>query len=132
MSEINEFLKALRERRKLTLREAADRSGLSHSYISSLENGRHPKTKAPINPSPESLERLSEAYNYDYELLMKIAGYIKRDETDDSLILNSTYEQAIREAKVRYGVNLRDDPVANATIRELLLSIAKQKTTENK
>lgn len=75
MSEIGAFLKTLRG--KLTLREAAKRSGLSHSYINSLEQGKHPKTKVPINPTPETLKRLSDAYDYDYEELMRKAGYLK-------------------------------------------------------
>jgi transcriptional regulator with XRE-family HTH domain len=125
---INRFLKELRGRRKYTLREASVRSGLSHSYISSLENGKHPKTKAPINPSPESLKRLAEAYNYDYDTLMKIAGYIEGNSEEDYVMSESSYDMAIKEAETKYGVNLRENPVANATIRELLLSLAKQES----
>lgn len=80
MTEAGDFLKSLREEKKLSLREAAKKSGLSHSYINSLELGRHPKTKVPINPSPESLKRLSDAYNYPYPILMKVAGYIRDTE----------------------------------------------------
>ncbi|WP_214630029.1 helix-turn-helix domain-containing protein [Paenibacillus agaridevorans] len=128
MFEISRFLRELRGRRKYTLREASERSGLSHSYISSLENGKHPKTKAPINPSPESLKRLSEAYNYDFETLMKVAGYIEGNGSEELVLSESSYDMAIKEAQSKYGVNLRENPVANATIRELLLSLAKQES----
>lgn len=77
MSDVHKFLKELRKKRGLSLREAAERSGLSHSYISSLETGTHPGTKAPISPSPESLKRLASAYNFEYEQLMILAGYIE-------------------------------------------------------
>ena len=80
MSEIGEFLKKLRG--KMSLREAAERSGLSHSYIRSLENGKHPNTGAPITPSPESLRALSKAYRYPYEELMVKAGHIKEEPTN--------------------------------------------------
>lgn len=74
MQDLGRILKDLRG--KLSLREAAKRSGLSYSYISSLENGKHPRTGAPINPTPDILRNLSNAYNYPYEELMKVAGYL--------------------------------------------------------
>lgn len=80
MYELGDLLKKLRG--KLSLREAAKRSGLSYSYISSLENGKHPRTGAPINPTPDILRNLSNAYNYPYEDLMRVAGYLSNDETD--------------------------------------------------
>lgn len=84
MSTIGGFIKQLREGKGLSLREAAKRSGLSHSYIDSIEKGMHPKTKAPITPSPESLRSLSKAYNYPYEELMKIAGHIDAVDFEES------------------------------------------------
>ncbi|WP_199614709.1 helix-turn-helix domain-containing protein [Paenibacillus alkalitolerans] len=79
MSHIGAFLKGLRKERRLTLREAANRSGLSHSYINSIEQGKHPKTKAPISPSPDSLKALAKAYDYPYEDLLKEAGVINEE-----------------------------------------------------
>lgn len=74
MTELGELLKNLRGR--LSLREASKLTGLSYSYISSLEKGEHPRTKAPIKASPESLRSLAKAYKYSYEELMKVAGYL--------------------------------------------------------
>lgn len=78
MYELGELLTKLRG--NLSLREVAKRSGLSYSYISSLEKGKHPKTGAPINPTPETLKSLSKVYNYDYNKLMKMAGYIEGEQ----------------------------------------------------
>lgn len=60
----------------MSLRLAAEKSGLSHTYISFLEKGEHPKTGKPINPTPDTLKALSKAYNYSYDDLMEKAGYI--------------------------------------------------------
>jgi transcriptional regulator with XRE-family HTH domain len=79
--ELGELLKRLRG--KLSLREAADRSGLSYSYISSLEKGKHPRTGAPIKPTPEILRSLAKAYNYPYEELMKLAGHLDKESTEE-------------------------------------------------
>jgi SOS regulatory protein LexA len=76
MNEIGSFLKSLRKEKGITFREAALRSGLSHSYIRYLEIGKRPGTDTPINPTPETLKRLSVAYNYPYDDLLIKAGYL--------------------------------------------------------
>lgn len=83
--EINEFLRKLRG--KMSLRVAAQKSGLSHTYISALENNKRPGSNTPIKPTPETLKRLADAYNYDYDELMRIAGYIE-GENDDKEPIN--------------------------------------------
>lgn len=82
MAEINDFLRDLRG--KMSLREAAQKSGLSHSYIAALEQNKRPGSNGPISPSPESLKRLAEAYRYPYEELMKKAGYIEGENKEES------------------------------------------------
>lgn len=74
MEHIGRTLKGLRG--KMSLREASEKSGLSHSYIRYLENGKRPGSDTPINPTPDTLRALSKAYDYPYEELMKAAGYI--------------------------------------------------------
>jgi transcriptional regulator with XRE-family HTH domain len=81
VSELGGFLRKLRG--GLSLREAAKRSGLSYTYIRSLELGKHPRTGAPINPTPDILRSLSKAYNYPHEELMKLAGYLDKESKDE-------------------------------------------------
>ena len=78
--EIGQFLKKIRDDLGYSLREAAKRSGLSHSYIDAIEKGKHPKTKAPVKPSPDTLKALAKAYDYPYEELLKVAGIIEENE----------------------------------------------------
>lgn len=129
LSSIHELLFKLRKQKDFSLREAARRSGLSHSYIDSLEKGYHPKTKSPVKPSPESLKSLAAAYNYDYILLMNAAGYVQEDaESNDYKPLpENEINRIIKEAEEQYGVNLRDDPDVNSALRELIHSLAKMK-----
>jgi transcriptional regulator with XRE-family HTH domain len=71
----NEFGVLLQKLRgKLSLRSAAEKVGISHTYLRSLENGE--KTK----PSLETLQRFSDAYSYPYNDLMEKAGYISKTE----------------------------------------------------
>lgn len=129
MSDIHALLQKIRVDKKLSLREAAKRSGLSHSYIDSLEKGVHPKTKGPIKPSPDSLKALATAYGYDYLLLMNAAGYVDEgEESNEYKLSESETDRVIREAEEHYGVNLRDDPDVNAALRELIHTLAKMKS----
>jgi transcriptional regulator with XRE-family HTH domain len=69
------FYEQLRDMRKLkgfTIRELADRSGVSAAYISQLENGNRGV------PSPDVLMKLSEGLNEPYPELMQIAGYLEK------------------------------------------------------
>lgn len=74
---LGEVLEKLRIDLSLSLREAAKRSGLSYTYIRDIERGYNRSTKAPIKPTPETLQRLAKAYNYSYDELMQTAGYIE-------------------------------------------------------
>lgn len=129
MSDIHALLKKIREERNFSLREAGKRSGLSHSYIDSLEKGVHPKTKGPIKPSPDSLKALATAYNYEYILLMNAAGYVDESaESNEYKLTESETDRVIREAEEHYGVNLRDDPDVNSALRELIHTLARMKS----
>jgi transcriptional regulator with XRE-family HTH domain len=92
VNELGKFLEELRG--KMSLRAAAEKSGLSHTYIRDLENGINRSTKAPIKPTPETLKRLADAYNYPYEDLMIKAGYINKY---DKLILNVVEDVDVQE-----------------------------------
>lgn len=59
-----------------TIRELADRSGVSAAYISQLENGNRGV------PSPDVLMKLSEGLNIPYTELMQIAGYLEKTDSD--------------------------------------------------
>lgn len=82
-SELGKLLRRLREDEPL--RDAAERIGISHTYLSVLEKGYDPRTGKEINPSAETLQKLAMAYNYDYRMLLRIAGYL-----DSNDIINHT------------------------------------------
>lgn len=75
MSELGRLLKSLRG--KESLRKAAERAGISHTYLSIIEKGVDLRSGSPVSPTPETLKSLAKAYDYPYEKLMIVAGYIK-------------------------------------------------------
>ncbi|GGB42537.1 hypothetical protein GCM10011409_20140 [Lentibacillus populi] len=67
-----DYIKKAREQKGLSLREAANRSGISHPYLSQLENG---KTKNP-NPSRKTVIKLTDGLGISRVEALRIAGYL--------------------------------------------------------
>jgi transcriptional regulator with XRE-family HTH domain len=68
--ELGERLRRIRIKKNLSLREAAERIGVSHTYLNSLEKGMHPQTGKPVNPSAKTLRGISKAYGIPIEELL--------------------------------------------------------------
>ncbi|WP_245856084.1 helix-turn-helix domain-containing protein [Paenibacillus rigui] len=77
--DFGKFLESLRG--SMSLREAAKKSGLSHAYIRDLELERNRSTNEKITPSPDTLQKLSLAYDYSYTDLMIKAGHLAEEQT---------------------------------------------------
>lgn len=150
MSELGDLLKKLRGNK--SLREIAELTELSHTYISDIEKGFRRGSKKPLHPSPDTLRRLANAYNYPYEKLMKVAGYIEfngeilpplteKDEKDLEKDLERVLSGVDSGSYANYGGLTLDD--LDEEDRELLLAsiensmklakrLAKKKFTPNK
>lgn len=97
--EFGEYLKELRKKKKLTIRQLDTYSGVSHSYISQMERGERGV------PKPEILQKLSKPLGVKYEELMGKAGYLitesnifdKGPSIIDDIILKSIYDVSINE-----------------------------------
>ncbi len=76
-SEFGAFLRAIREEKGITLREAESRSGISNSYLNQIETGKVSK------PSPDIIGKLSELYEVSFELLLEKSGHVLPDIAPD-------------------------------------------------
>lgn len=83
---LGKLLYDLRIENDLSLREAADISDISHSYIRNIEKGYDPRTFKAISPTPEILRRFASAYKVKVQLLLEAAGIIDGElETDTNV-----------------------------------------------
>ena len=74
---LGSYLKEVRKKSGLSLREVEDATNISNAYLSQLENGRVTK------PSPHILHGLATVYRVPYETLMERAGYVTLKKPSD-------------------------------------------------
>jgi transcriptional regulator with XRE-family HTH domain len=107
--ELGQILSEGRNRKELTLRDVQSTTGISNAYLSQLETGKI------ANPSPHFLQKLSELYGLQYELVMAAAGYASSSASAKDLFLShrSTDKEFVRrlgsdiEGERAEGRNLR-------------------------
>lgn len=105
MKKINEIIKNKREELNLSIRKAAEKIGISHSYLTMIEKGNDPRTKKEIKITPETIKLISKAYKIDYDELMEAAGYIEKNSnekfkiTEDEKKIIETYRSLNKQGK---------------------------------
>lgn len=67
---IGEILHKRRKELNLSYRQLSNITGISHSHISSIEKGIEPKTKKPVRPSYEVIEKLARGLNVTIDYLL--------------------------------------------------------------
>lgn len=70
---IGEIIKDYRKKHDLSLRDFAQRAGMSHGYIAMLEEGKNSKTKEPMVPTLPSLKKISSALGMSLNELISVA-----------------------------------------------------------
>lgn len=104
---LGKVLEDIRKSKKLTLRDVAVKTGLSHTYIRDLELNYNRKTKAPIKPTPDTLRKLSQAYDYPYEQLLKLAGFFPSEDDPIQAIIDDPNSS---ETKKRFAQLIKELP----------------------
>lgn len=103
MNEFGEYLKELRAGR--SLREMERITGLSHTYLSTLEKGVDPRSGNERKPTPEALKKLSDSLGVSYSELMSKAGYVEEESDIERIdwaikIVESNLYKKIRDKEV--------------------------------
>lgn len=105
---LGEFLKSRRMESGESLRDFSDRLGISHTYLSTLEAGLHPRTKQPITPSTDTLIQLAQHFKMSLSEMFELAGrsYVKKG--DRTYQLGTELEKLIRSAADSHGLDFDD------------------------
>ena len=86
---LGKFIKKLRVEKDLSLRELAEQTGLSHSYLCNLENGYDPRSGKPLSPTIPTLEKLSAGLNVS---LHKLIDMLRANDAEDLPVSELAFE----------------------------------------
>jgi len=104
-SNFGHFLKHLRDRRRMSLRDVERESGVSNAYIAQLEKGDRPA------PSPDILKKLARAYNVTVRELLMRAGYLDEPEvtaTEEERI-EAAFQYVLSDPDYKLGTRIREE-----------------------
>ncbi|MBY9081245.1 helix-turn-helix domain-containing protein [Paenibacillus sp. CGMCC 1.18879] len=115
----SERLKELRKKKGLTQEEASKRLDIARTTYSGYERGTS-------EPDFNTLNKLAAFYEVDLNWLL--------DGSKDSecILPEEIIMKIIKEAEAEYKVSLRDDPVVESAVRDLIHNLAKMKKQVNK
>lgn len=127
MNNLQEFLIDKRKELNLSLRNAANLIGISHTYLNTLEKGVDPRNHMPTKSTPETLKLISKAYDISYEYLMILAGYLHKNRkglTDKEDLEIKIYE-FIKDLMENYeGLKLSGEPVSKEAVDMIIDSLS--------
>jgi HTH-type transcriptional regulator, competence development regulator len=104
-SSFGQFLKSLRKRQHMSLRDVEKESGVSNAYLSQLESGVKPP------PRPDMLKKLARAYNVTVRELLLRAGYLDEPEvtaTEEERI-EAAFQYAMADPDYKLGTRIRGE-----------------------
>ncbi len=104
-SNFGQFLKSLRDKQRMSLRDAEKESGVSNAYIAQMEKGDRPA------PSPDILKKLARAYNITVRELLLRAGYLDEPEvtaTDEERV-EAAFQYAMADPDYKLGTRIRGE-----------------------
>lgn len=120
MKDLGSRLKKARENKRLTQQEVADKFGVSHVTISGYERNRR-------DPDSDTLTQLADLYEVSLDWLKE-----REQKESDYSLPEELMVKIIKEAEAEYKVNLRDDPVVESAVRDLIRHLAKMKMSSSK
>ena len=95
MNYIGEFIKNYRG--DMSLREFADKCGISHTHLDSIEKGFDPRTGKPVRVTVETLKKIASAMNMSVNDLLIQSGDVKLEELNfDNAKLVTPIQESVK------------------------------------
>jgi len=100
-----QYLKYLRDKRHMSLRDVERESGVSNAYLAQLEKG----DRSP--PSPDILKKLAVAYNVTVRELLERAGYLEEPEVTatENERIEAAFQYAMADPDYKLGTRIRGE-----------------------
>lgn len=107
--------------KKLTQEEAASRMGIVRSTYANYESGKR-------EPDFDTATKMADFYDVN-------VGWLLTGENEKGNVYtlpDSEYERIIKEAEAHFKVDLHDDPVVLAAVRQMIQMLAEAKAKDNR
>jgi transcriptional regulator with XRE-family HTH domain len=114
---IGQFLKSLRERQRLSMRDVERETGVSNAYISQMESGSRPP------PRPEILKKLARAYKVTTRELLMRAGYLDDPDvtaTEEERI-EAAFQYVMADPDYKLGTRIRGETLSPEAKRGIVI-----------
>jgi transcriptional regulator with XRE-family HTH domain len=112
-----QFMKSLRERQRMSMRDAEKESGVSNAYISQIEKGDRPP------PRPDILKKLARAYKVTVRELLLRAGYFDDPEvtaTEEERI-EAAFQYVLSDPDYKLGTRIRGESLGIEAKRGIVI-----------
>jgi len=116
-SNFGQFLKSLRERQRLSLRDVEKEAGVSNAYISQIEKGDRPP------PRPDILKKLAQTYKITVRELLMRAGYFDDPEvtaTEEERI-EAAFQYVLSDPDYKLGTRIRGEELGIEAKRGIVI-----------
>ncbi len=108
-NEFGEFVKSRRIELGLSLRDLANITTLSHSYIDSMERGVNPKTGNPVSPTVETLFKLAQGLNVKLEDMVSMSLPVSSSQLMGRINMVSNFKKLPILGTIRAGTPIIAD-----------------------
>ena len=104
-----QFLKELRERKGVSLRDVEEATEISNAYLSQLETGARRTQKLP---PVDTLRRLADYFNVTMMELLQRAGYLEEKDIKMTLEkqIDKAYEHVRHDPNFKFGTRITSEP----------------------
>ena len=101
-----EFLKELRKRKGVTLKQVEEGTGLSNAHISQMETGTRRRL-----PSPDKLKALAAYFNVAIKEMLEKAGYVDSGEIEETFEqkIEKAFDHAISDPQFKFGTRVKGE-----------------------
>ena len=126
LEQLGNYLRELRNRKRLTLREVEEQSGASGSYLSQVEQGKR-------HPSAELLRKIAPTYGASVRELLTMAGYLDEPEVkmSDQERVEWAFRCVISDPDYKFGTSLRTSTELSLEAKRFIVEVY-EKTTGKK
>lgn len=121
--QLGNYLRELRNRKRLTLREVEEQAGASGSYLSQVEQGKR-------HPSAELLRKIAPTYGASVKELLTMASYLDEPEVkmSDQERIEWAFGCVVSDPEYKFGTSLRTSGELSIEAKRFIVEVYEKAT----